>query len=168
MKSYTFHVTIPGTGRVWRKIELRGDQTLHDLHFAIQDAYEFDADHLYSFFMSNKFWDSSTVYSVRSFDPGFAFEDEDEEEGGGSMTTTLDSLELSKGQVFAYLFDFGDEWRFRIKVHAINQNAPTDVSYPRLIESVGEAPPQYPDWDEAWIDELWDDEDWEEDEEEEE
>lgn len=54
MKTYTFHVSLPGHGRAWRKIEMRADQTLEDLHFAIQEAYGWDADHLYSFFMSGR------------------------------------------------------------------------------------------------------------------
>lgn len=39
VKTFTFHISLPGTGRTWRKLELRADQTLADLHFAIQDAY---------------------------------------------------------------------------------------------------------------------------------
>jgi len=54
MKTYILHVSLPGTGRVWRKIEIRADQTLEDLHLAIQRAYGWDADHLYSFFISGK------------------------------------------------------------------------------------------------------------------
>lgn len=59
MRTYTFHVSLPGHGQqfVWRKVELPADATLEGLHFAIQDAYAFDADHLYSFFMSGKAWD---------------------------------------------------------------------------------------------------------------
>ena len=57
MKTYTFHVSIPGFGRVWRKIEMEANQTLEDLHYAIQAAFEFDEDHLYSFFMSGRAWD---------------------------------------------------------------------------------------------------------------
>jgi len=60
MKTYTFHISLPGTGRAWRKIEMRADQTLEELHFAIQHAYEWDCDHLYSFYMSGKAWDEST------------------------------------------------------------------------------------------------------------
>ena len=65
MKTYTFHVSIPGTGRVWRKIETPVDQTLEALHFAIQGAYERDADHLYSFFMRGRAWDASRVLPAR-------------------------------------------------------------------------------------------------------
>ena len=50
MKTYTFHVSIPGFGRVWRKIEMEANQTLEYLHLAIQDAFEFENDHLHSYF----------------------------------------------------------------------------------------------------------------------
>ena len=43
---------------------MRDNQTLHSLHLAIQDAFEFDNDHLYSFFMSGKAWDQSTEYKL--------------------------------------------------------------------------------------------------------
>jgi hypothetical protein len=193
MKTYTFHVSLPGAGRAWRKIEMRADQTLEDLHFAIQDAYEWDADHLYSFFMSGKAWDTSTEYCLpEGCDPwGIPMDDEEFEEPVGLelneeqrtqlfrildkqfgippeltkgiladfeqqtaieprdvRTTTLESLGLTPKQEFMYLFDYGDEWRFKVRVHAINENADPDAEYPRLVESVGEAPEQYPAWDE--------------------
>ena len=198
MKAYTFHVSLPGTGRTWRKIEMSADQTLEDLHFAIQDAYEWDTDHLYSFFMSGQAWDESSEYCLpEGYTPrGEPTYDEDEEEewpdptpeereqslralfgGGEGMTveemqghvdafwddylaeedelgpgnvqiTTLEELDLEPSQEFMYLFDYGDDWRFKVRVHAINENADPDVEYPRLVESVGEAPEQYPIWDE--------------------
>lgn len=39
---------------VWRKIELKTNNTLVDLNDAIQDAIGWDNDHLYSFFMNGK------------------------------------------------------------------------------------------------------------------
>jgi hypothetical protein len=82
MKTYVFHVSLPGTGRTWRKIEIGAEQTLEDLHVAIQDAYEWDADHLYSFFMSGKAWDGNSEYSLpRGSSPwGFEVEASEEEE----------------------------------------------------------------------------------------
>src|SRR5262245_23828030 len=84
MKTYTFHVSLPGHGRVWRKLELPGEATLESLHFAIQNAYDFDADHLYSFFMSGKAWDAATEYSLpEDVDPwGGLLDFEDEETDG--------------------------------------------------------------------------------------
>jgi hypothetical protein len=195
MKTYTFHVSLPGTGRVWRKIEMRADQTLENLHFAIQDAYDWDADHLYSFFMSGKAWDGSTEYRLPEGSTPWGDtmdDDEDAEEdveptpeereqalrtlfGGGEgmtvadmeagmeefwtefleeeaasgpgnvQTTTIDDLDLRSMQEFMYLFDYGDEWRFKVRVHVINEDADPEAEYPRLVESVGEAPPQYPE-----------------------
>ena len=187
MKTYIFHVSLPGTGRVWRKIEIGAEQTLEALHFAIQNAYDWDADHLYSFFMSGRAWDEKSEYRLpQGSSPwGFGIEASEEEEeieaselledmfgkDGRQMleslgitaddvektltglaaseesrnvrTTTIESLDLEVGKEFMYLFDYGDEWRFKVRLHAINENADPDVEYPRVVESVGDAPPQY-------------------------
>lgn len=44
------------------------------------------------------------------------------------------------------MFDFGDEWRVGLTLRTItaDEGGPS----PRLIESVGKAPAQYPDYDE--------------------
>jgi hypothetical protein len=193
MKTYTFHVSLPGTGRVWRKVELRSDQTLADLHHAIQDAFEWGADHLYSFFMSGQAWDRSTEYCLpEGANPWSGSSETIAEESdtskpaippaleelvrelmgdmphavefakarlgdqwehlmkrfaepGNVLTTRLETLKLEEGQKFLYLFDYGDEWRFRVRVHAIYPNAP-EADYPRLVESVGKAPSQHQGW----------------------
>ena len=74
--------------------------------------------------------------------------EEDELGPGNVQTTTLEELDLEPKQEFMYLFDYGDEWRFKVRMHAINENADPDVEYPCLVESVGESPEQYPAWDE--------------------
>lgn len=193
MKTYVFHVSLPGTGRTWRKIEIGAEQTLEDLHFATQDAYGWDADHLYSFFMSGRAWDGDSEYSLPRGSSPWGFEIEASEEGGEDVeasgvledmfgedgrdmleslgitaddveelftdlnateesrdvrTTTIESLNLEVGKEFMYLFDYGDEWRFKVRLHAINENADAKVDYPRIVESVGDAPPQYGSWDE--------------------
>jgi hypothetical protein len=53
------------------------------------------------------------------------------------------------GKEFMYLFDYGDEWRFKVRLHAINENADPDVDYPRVVESAGDAPSQYGPGDEG-------------------
>lgn len=199
MKGYTFHVSIPGTGRVWRKIEMLETQTLAQLHLAIQHAFDFDNDHLYSFFMSGKAWDGSTEYRLPDDVPPWStvvaedepapdtsvedaaweiyeaslrqkleqarqagFSDEQiavmeqliqhaliRDRGPGDVRRTrLADLDLSQGQTFLYLFDYGDEWRFKVGVHVIAEDAATDAEYPRIVETVGEAPAQYGSWDE--------------------
>jgi hypothetical protein len=79
---------------------------------------------------------------------------EDEDAAGDVRTTTLTSLNLRKGQNFLYLFDYGDEWRFNVKLHAINENGDPEAEYPKIVESVGTAPQQYPDWEEEEEEEI--------------
>jgi hypothetical protein len=91
MKTYTFKVALSDDEGVWRKIELPASWTLEDLHFTIQDAFAFDASHLYSFFMSGEAWDASTEYTLideADFDEDFA-DDED------AVEWSIDDLDAS-------------------------------------------------------------------------
>jgi PIN domain/Plasmid pRiA4b ORF-3-like protein len=49
---------------IWREIELRADQTLADLGGRIPPAFGFDDDHLWSFFLSGKPWDSASEFAL--------------------------------------------------------------------------------------------------------
>lgn len=48
---------------------------------------------------------------------------------------------LEAGQTVAYLFDFGDEWRVRLKLVEIRETG--SASATAILESRGAAPPQY-------------------------
>lgn len=132
---FVFNAQLDGLRGVRRTIAVRSDQTLVDLHGALQAAFGWDDDHLYSFWLGGKFWArDGTDYTH----PLAA------ESGGKSAGRRLDRLRLTKGQRIAYLFDFGDEWRVHLMLRQIT--ADDGAGYPRLLESVGNAPPQYPDY----------------------
>lgn len=133
---YTLKTKINRPGRVSRTIEIRGDQTLQALHRAIQQAYEWGDDHLYSFFMSGEAWDAATEIIDPRGEEGEWFADE----------VKIGALRLQQGQKFLYLFDFGDEHRFTITVERIGPAA-KKTKYPRVVESHGKSPPQYPDYE---------------------
>jgi hypothetical protein len=120
-----------------RVIEIRGDQTLQQLHEAIFQAYDRYDEHLYEF-----------QFGRRPFDPdgpNYGIPDGNKRKGrGDAHTTTLDDLELKLHRVFGYLFDFGDNWFHQVQVERIDQAIPT-VTYPRVIRRVGKSPPQYSD-----------------------
>jgi pRiA4b ORF-3-like protein/uncharacterized protein DUF6930 len=142
---YRFQVKLDWMKSVWRRIELRGDQTLEDLHNAIQRAFNWDNDHLYAFFLSGKAWDMHTEYESPYGD------------GRPADRYRLEHLPLTAGQRILYIFDFGDELRHAIKLEAIVPGGvQSDVTYPRVTDSRGEPPPQYPDYDEEEEDELAD------------
>ena len=54
-------------------------------------------------------------------------------------------LDLKEGQKFLYLFDYGDSHEFDVKVVRIDTNAEKG-EYPKLVAQQGEAPAQYPDY----------------------
>ena len=118
--------------KIDRKIEIKGSQTLHHLHKAIVKAFERDDDHLYAFFMNNKAWDDSAEFTPPYGETG----------GANSTRAKINSLELQVKSKFLYIFDFGDEWQHPITVLAIREEIAIG-KYPRVVESEGEAPPQY-------------------------
>ena len=56
------------------------------------------------------------------------------------------------GSKMLFLFDYGDQWQFKVEVIGLGEKVPK-ARYPRVIKSMGTAPPQYPDPDEAFEDE---------------
>ncbi|RPI48812.1 MAG: hypothetical protein EHM56_13240 [Chloroflexi bacterium] len=154
LETMTFRVTYLWDREVWREIEMRRDQTLHRLHQAIQHAVDFDDDHLYSFFTSNRAWDAATDYAGPEAKGRWHAE-----------RVRVGDLKLRLKQRFLYLFDYGDEHRFEVQLIAENADAPRD-DYPRIVASHGDPPAQYrwqSDEGEDWDDE---DEDWDEEEDE--
>jgi hypothetical protein len=135
---YRFRVALVDHKDVWRRIDVRSNQTLVDLHYAIQDAFDWDDDHMYAFFLNGKAWDPSAEYVCP----------EGQETGERSARVRLDRLQLRPSQRILYIFDFGDEWRHEVRVEKVGLE-PEVGEYPRIVEEHGKPPPQYPDWDEG-------------------
>jgi hypothetical protein len=124
---------------VVRTIAIRDDQTLEQLHEALRLAFGWADSHLYSFWLSGKFWDDAGEYTV-------PYELEKTGKPAASARVPIGELGLRKGKTIAYVFDFGDEWRLLLKV--IDRWRAGDESYPMLVEAEGVPPPQYPELDE--------------------
>jgi hypothetical protein len=121
-----------------RTIEIRGDQTLAQLHDAIFRAYDRWDEHLYEFQLGKRPFDpDGPNYGIPDQPPG-------KKRPGDARTTKLDDLGLTADRVFGYWFDFGDDWFHQVQVERIEQAIPT-VTYPRVIKRVGKSPPQYLD-----------------------
>ena len=122
---------------VWEgTIEIDSLSTLEDLHFALQDMLDFDNDHMYEFYVSR---------TERSRDR-IRYDDENEL----VYSVTLEDLyPLEKNKKLFYLFDYGDNWLFKItKSRKKAQKSVPGIKYPRLVEEVGIKPEQYPSWEE--------------------
>lgn len=238
MRTYTFHISVQDMPDTWRTVELTGQQTLRDLHVAIQEALDWDPDDDMAFFVgenpledSEQFtldddWDDeeglyddddqteSMVAEMPPPDLGSVSSPESLEEaltlietspeiraqlrqtlveqmgvplfmadlmlgnlrllmevmpkellagmvGDGPETknaseATLEGLELTPGQRILYMFG-DDDWRFDVRVEAINEAAEDDAFYPLILDGDGPAPQQYHETDEndEGLDWLW-------------
>jgi hypothetical protein len=156
--TYTVRVRILGglyapshARQIWRELELTGDQTLEDLGEAIPLAFGFEDAHLWSFFLSGKPWDDASEYALSpSPDPA-----------GGRRARPADRLrirDVPAGKEFLFLFDYGDEWHFGVRLVPTATAPQPDVRYPRVVTSHGQAPAQYPAVEDDWDEQAEDDE----------
>jgi hypothetical protein len=129
-----------------RTIQIRGDQTLAQLHKAIFKAFDRWEEHLYEFQVGGKGPRDRKAkrYGLAEIEEGSIFGDS---LIGDVKKTTIGSLGLKKDDRFGYWFDFGDDWWHQINVAAI-ENAVPQGTYPKLIKRQGQSPPQYPDMEE--------------------
>lgn len=113
-QAYVFDAELVEYPGVIRTVAVRGDQTLADLHGVLREAFEWDDDPRYSFWLGGDAEPATTTESV-------------------------DRLGLRVGQEIAYAFESGDEWRVTLKLADIRSAG--DEDYPQVLERVG-APPE--------------------------
>ena len=126
---------------VSRTFEITGKQTLYDLHMNIQYAFDWDNDHMFSFYLSENFFDRNNEYSANPLGEHIV-------SNFGKATkpaakAQLRDLHLSAGFSFWYLFDYGDELVHRVTVEEVREITSQDMDLPKMINKTGNAPPQY-------------------------
>ena len=130
MEIYTLKIKFPYDDEEipWsRTIEVKENFTLQNFHEFIQDTVEFDDDHLYEFYIGRN--------------PRNRYRTVPE-------NAKLNELYPLTGFKLYYLFDFGDSWLFEITKSRKKKIADKNARLPVVIESVGENPEQYPEYDE--------------------
>jgi len=128
-----------------RTIEIRGRQTLEDLHEAIFEAFDREEEHLYEFQVGGKGPMDAKARKYGLPMPRGPFSDETP--AGDVSETAIGALGLGVGDVFGYWFDFGDDWWHQINVVAVADQVPPG-KYPKVTAREGNSPPQYADADE--------------------
>ena len=110
------------------------DDTLDDLATTILRSLKFDFDHLYEFIYRDRM--GATV----------AINHPEMDEGPWATQVTIGELPTEPGQTMVFHYDFGDDWRFDVKLERIE---PPDakIKAPAILEKHGKSPKQYPDWD---------------------
>ena len=96
MSIYSFKVALKHRKSLWRKIEIREEQTLGQFDRIIREAFDFEQhDHLSEFFRE-KVWSATGLGEI---EPGGL--------GNGSRKKIID-LRLNIGDKLEYIYDFGD------------------------------------------------------------
>ncbi|MFT4276949.1 MAG: hypothetical protein QM576_11375 [Rhodopseudomonas sp.] len=138
------HVTPPGNTKVYRDIEIGAASSLYVLARAIVSAFDFDFDHAFGFYTGLTGRQLLTKHPMYELfvDIGEA----DEKRALSVKKTKVAEAFPAIGHTMTFLFDYGDEWLFRVKLIEAGSKI-AKVRYPRVVATRGEAPVQYPDPD---------------------
>lgn len=129
--TFVFRVSL---GKVWRRIAIGANATVHTLVESILDSVDFDDDHLYAFCYTNRL--GATVEVNHPLTDEGPFGDE----------VKIGDLAVQPGESIKLIYDFGDNWHFDVRLESIDPSKPKG-KLPRVIEKHGKAPEQYPAWD---------------------
>lgn len=138
--SYELRVWLSGLAKVYRTIELGSGQSFDRLAGAILDAFGWDHDHLYAFYLNGKRFDDRYEVGLPEGDGYAMFGTKTPTVLTGELT--LGELSLQKGDKFLFLFDFGDNHEFSIRVTEVRARAGSKT-LPRVVKQAGRAPEQY-------------------------
>ena len=118
-KAYVFKVALKYRKGLWRRIEIKGDQTLGDFNHIIRDAFNYDTfDHLSEFFRGR--WPRGGLGEINP------------DGGGSSAKKRINQLSLSEGDKLGYIYDFGDEIQHMVTLEKIVEPEER-TEYPRVV-----------------------------------
>ena len=124
---YQFHVWIRQISpMIWRRLLVRSDCSIADLHYTLQIAFGWSDDHL------NLFHIHGQDYGVYH-DGGFSF-------SKNPNLVKLSDFKFRKNERFTYEYDFGDCWEHTVRLEA-RLPLDKDKTYPRCIDGQRRAPP---------------------------
>jgi hypothetical protein len=110
---------------IWRRVELRGDTTLTELHEIIQTVFEWEGAHLHVFETGfGEFGDGAV-------DLGHGLEGE----------VTVEQVLSGPGARIVYVYDYGDYWQHVVRVERTEPSRP-GFHAPRCIGGRRGAPPE--------------------------
>jgi hypothetical protein len=125
---YQFHALLRAINPpVWRRLLLRSDSTIADLHHSLQIAFHWSDFHLHRFLIRGKEYGIS-----RAGGTGFSTD---------PHQVSLADFHFRRHERFVYEYDFGDFWQHQIRFETIR---PPEIkkTYPVCIGGARAAPPE--------------------------
>ncbi|WP_193199181.1 plasmid pRiA4b ORF-3 family protein [Nostoc sp. MG11] len=125
---YQLHIFILGISpMIWRRIKIRSDSTIADLHYIIQIVMGWTDSHLHRFVIHGKDYGIAQI-------GGMWFSDD-------PKVVKLSDFGWRMRERFLYEYDFGDNWQHQIRVEAI-LTPKSNCVYPVCIDGKRACPPE--------------------------
>ena len=126
--------------RIIRKIQIAGTKSLYNFAKVITQAFGFYFDHCFGFY--------DTLKDRKNCKKAFELFVDIGEEPTGGVVKGVKKVKISQafkniGEKLIFLFDYGDGWQFNVRLEEIRNAEKWDLK-PVILESIGEAPLQYP------------------------
>jgi hypothetical protein len=126
-------VFLVSLGRAKRQIAMPAKASLDKLASWILRSVDFDHDHLYEFIYRDRRGAEIRVHHPFT------------EESPSTSDVQVGDLPLEPGQTMTFVFDFGDNWHFDVRLERIDPPG-TKTKAPRFVQKQGQAPQQYGNW----------------------
>jgi hypothetical protein len=141
--TFIFRAKLEGSASIYRDIELDPAKSLYALAEAIVSSFNFDFDHAFGFYSG-----LSPAKMYKTFPKYELFADMGDADPRvlGVKKTVISQAFPEIGYTMLFLFDYGDNWLFRVTLRAIGEKS-AKARYPRVVVTRGEAPAQYGDDD---------------------
>jgi hypothetical protein len=105
--------------KIWRRVEVHSGLTLHDLHFVIQNVFDWENSHLYHFLvppggkLTRAAMRDAKRYHV--LPPDLVFGDEENSDSPADETL-IGRIFTTDCKQIIYEYDFGDSWEHLVKL----------------------------------------------------
>ncbi len=135
-----FKVFLKNSPEITRELAVLETHTLYNFAEAIIESFDFAFDHCFGFFDNiDRWYKSERQYEL--------FKDVGEECNPGTKGVKKTKIREAfvKDKKMLFLFDYGDEWKFVVKL--IREEVAITGSrkkYPLLLQKLGDSPEQYP------------------------
>jgi hypothetical protein len=129
--------------KLFRDIEMDSAASLSALADAITAAFEFEVEQPFGFYsqLDKSYRTSPEKYELFADTGGQA------SDAGSVKQTAVSAVFAKTGKKMLFVFDYDAEWCFAVELIKLGAKKP-ESRYPRLLNSSGDAPEQYPDMDE--------------------
>lgn len=100
---------------IWRRLDLRSDLHLDEVHHVLQATFAWTDSHLHCFALGESILDDEAERFLCPFD----VEDGEEDDGVPAYQVRLDETLAAPGDLLRYCYDYGDNWELTLRLEEV-------------------------------------------------